>query len=267
MKIEPFHFGPRSSPLFGLHHLPGPGKEREHTAVICPPVGQEYIRSHRSLVQLSLRLARAGHHVLRFDYTGCGDSADGRASHGLDRWEEDVRLAVEESRTRSGARRVTLVGVRLGSTLALRAGADDAEVAGFALWAPVLDGRAYLGEQLEMQRHLHRFAYVSVDGPVPAAAEDLDEVLGFPLSNRLREELRADDLLVGCLVPKAEFLVLDPEGGSGWERVGDRFPSEAMDVRPGAGSTERVWRSEPFQTLVPVDVLRRIVDWCDRFPS
>ena len=60
--------------LFGWYHAADAGG-RDIVVVLCPPMGPEYTRSHRTLRHLADRLALAGIPALRFDYHGVGDSA------------------------------------------------------------------------------------------------------------------------------------------------------------------------------------------------
>jgi hypothetical protein len=123
--------------------------------VLCYPVGGEYLRAHRAFRQLTNLLVRSGVHVLRFDYSGTGDSAGDPLDATLDRWTADVGTAVEELRDSAGIASVSLAGLRLGAVLALgaaRAAASDAANAAgaplrvdrVALWDPVADGRVFL---------------------------------------------------------------------------------------------------------------------------
>ena len=65
-----------------------------------------------------MRLERAGMHTLRFDYLGTGDSAGDVEQASPAQWVADVKAAVEEIQGRLPASSVTLVGLRLGATLA-----------------------------------------------------------------------------------------------------------------------------------------------------
>ena len=66
-------------------------------------------------------------------------------------WQESIRQAMRDVRERSGARAVSLVGLRLGALLAASV-ACDKDVAALALIAPVLSGRAYARELLTLAR-------------------------------------------------------------------------------------------------------------------
>ena len=73
--MNPFFFGSSERPLYGVHHPPRERGPRESGVVLCYPMGQEYMRSHRAFRQLANLLTRKGHHVFRFDYFATGDSS------------------------------------------------------------------------------------------------------------------------------------------------------------------------------------------------
>ncbi|MDX2184074.1 MAG: alpha/beta fold hydrolase [Gemmatimonadaceae bacterium] len=139
------HFGPSAAPLFGVYQPPLVRVARATGVVLAPAFGREYILSHFALRTLAEALTQRGAHVLRFDYRGSGDSFGDDTSADLDRWVEDIRSAVDELRDTAGLSAVTVVGARLGGTLAAEAAARHAEgIDGVVAWDPVVDGSAYV---------------------------------------------------------------------------------------------------------------------------
>jgi alpha-beta hydrolase superfamily lysophospholipase len=137
-------FGEPERPLLGWLSTPRDGVSSAGVLVL-PPVGYSYWSSHRTLRVLAERLAAAGHTVLRFDYEGTGDSS-GDQWHGdrVASWRASASAAADELRS-LGCRRLVLVGVRLGGTLALLdAPALDADAV--VAWEPVAAGRRYARE-------------------------------------------------------------------------------------------------------------------------
>src|SRR6185369_16185836 len=100
--LTPLRFGASARRLFGLYQPPSAGTGNAQCVVLCNPFGQEAIRSHRLLRVLGDRLARAGFAVLRFDYSGTGDSDGDDSEADLGRWVEDVLSADAEARRASG---------------------------------------------------------------------------------------------------------------------------------------------------------------------
>ena len=63
----PIVFGPAASQLLGHHHAPPPGLAGAAGVVLCNPLGDEAMGTHRTYRYLADRLAAAGVHALRFD--------------------------------------------------------------------------------------------------------------------------------------------------------------------------------------------------------
>jgi pimeloyl-ACP methyl ester carboxylesterase len=136
-------------PLYAAVHLPADGQVHA-VAVLCPPAGLEAITTYRAIRLLAERLAQSGMAVVRFDYAGCGDSVDGERQSSAEDWLasiEDVLSSVREA----GARHVTLVGMRLGATLAAAAAARS-RVDDLVLWDPCETGKAFLLEEKVLLR-------------------------------------------------------------------------------------------------------------------
>jgi alpha/beta superfamily hydrolase len=190
--MNPFYFGESESPLFGCHHPPRTQKQKSVGVLCCPPIGQEYIRTHWTLRQLAGRLTREGFHALRFDYHGVGDSAGATGVGGIDPWVDDVHAAARELRDVSGGRKLSCVGLRLGAALAAQAVARGLKLQQLVLWDPVVSGAQHLAELDELQAAM-------LEDPMryPAPRRDVGvagEVLGFAYPPPLRQSLAALDL-------------------------------------------------------------------------
>ena len=133
---SPFFFHTAAEPLFGIYHPPAASRSPEQGVVLCAPVGHEYQRTHWCFRLLADDLCRAGLHVLRFDYSGTGDSWGAFEQATAERWIDDIRVAIVELRDTSGVERVSLVGLRVGAALA-RAAANGEEVHRIIEWEPV----------------------------------------------------------------------------------------------------------------------------------
>lgn len=142
--MEAFFFGPAASQLFGVYHPPQMTGDRYHGIVLCYPFGQEYMRSHRAFRQLAILLSKKGFHVLRFDYRGTGDSDGDMAGVTAADWLQDIASAIQELRDMTGARQLSLVGLRLGGLLAGLAGASRRDLSQLVVWDPITTGKEYL---------------------------------------------------------------------------------------------------------------------------
>jgi exosortase A-associated hydrolase 2 len=203
---EAFYFGGAARSLFGVLHEPAGGGGSE-VVVFCAPLWREGIRAHRVLRQLGVRLTKLGHAVLRFDYSGAGDSAGESADGDVDVWLEDVAAAIDEVRRRRRAARVTLLGLRFGATLAALAAARRDDVDRLVLWEPVVDGAHYLAAGATDQRTWREKYAAWRRLPRAALPDPGDEILGFPVTEAMRRSIAAVDLGELPRTPRSVLIV------------------------------------------------------------
>jgi exosortase A-associated hydrolase 2 len=149
MSETPLFFPTGRGQLFGVLHAPDatlPGR----AFVFCHPLTEEKLWSHRVFVSFARQLAAAGHAVLRFDFRGIGDSEGRFRDSSVAGLREDVASAIREVTQRTGATRITLLGVRFGATIAALVAEDAPAVDQLVLWAPIVDGARYMQELLRM---------------------------------------------------------------------------------------------------------------------
>jgi alpha-beta hydrolase superfamily lysophospholipase len=227
--MTPIMFGDARLPLQGLYHAPTAGDgARRDGVVLCNPFGHEAIRAHRLYRALALALARAGRHVLRFDYSGTGDSGGDEEDGALARWRDDVKHACEELMATAGLSRVSLFGVGLGGSVAALAADGSIPVDVLALWDPVIEGGAYLDRLAVAHAAFLRDEF---ELPVGGRAcerwrvrgDDVCEALGHVVTARLRAELQALDLHVmarGRTIRARRVALFESRGAAGVERLG-----------------------------------------------
>ncbi|MBU6247813.1 MAG: alpha/beta hydrolase [Xanthomonadaceae bacterium] len=183
LKEIPGYFGPQGS-LFGL--MAEPAYPPSTAVLLCPPLGQDLIRSHRLYRQLAHMLVRRGLAVMRFDYYGSGDSFGDADQTTLARCVEDTLNAAGELRQRTRCRRLLAFGARLGGSIALQAHARQPFDA-LMLCDPILDGPAHRAQlealHAEMLADTRRFVRPRT------AAEGAGQWLGFPHGEQLEDEL------------------------------------------------------------------------------
>lgn len=179
-------------PLFRAWHRPG--RQAATGVVLCHPMGQEYMRIHRTYVELARSIAAGGRHVLRFDYYGCGDSAGENGEGGFARWREDIHAAIDELRSAAGVRTVYLAGARVGANLALDVAAARNDLEGVILWEPIVRGRDYLATLERAHRDLLH-GNARLDGYAERTPRNFAaEYLGYPMSEALVNDVLQIDL-------------------------------------------------------------------------
>ncbi len=136
-QAEAFFFENEGERLFGVLHTPAV-RDRGVGIVLCDPFGEEKHYTYRTFVNFARRACDEGFHVLRFDYRGNGDSAGEREDNTPARLLSDINRAVDLMTGRLAIRRVGLLGLRLGGTLAALAANTDPRTEFLVLWAPVM---------------------------------------------------------------------------------------------------------------------------------
>jgi pimeloyl-ACP methyl ester carboxylesterase len=259
--MNPFYFGSADRRLFGIFQ-PSHRPSTQRAALLCHPWGSEYIHAYRSLRHLSVILANAGYHVLRFDYFGTGDSAGDIIEADLRGWSVDIETAVQELADITGARQFALVGLRLGASLAADIAArQGTKVEALVLWDPVVCGSRYLQSlrSHDKARPTNRWR-----GRGSAGDSGVEEIGGFPLTNAFKCELAEIDL-VGLVptLPQRTLIVRslaerpDPSLQKAMARRPDAVAEESMPSRPP-------WIEASDDALgyaLPVQALQRIATW------
>ncbi len=212
--MNPFYFGNPEKPLFGVYHPPKIQQNLNGNkgVLLCYPQAREYEMTHWAMRRLADMLSKAGVHVLRFDYSGTGDSAGNYSSGSLTQWKADIRIAMNELKDTAWVKKVSLVGLRLGATLAALV-AEETEVENLVLWDPVVNGKDYMKELRNIQKdlslspyYLPKFASNGLNGNGPG------QLLGYPSSHELDSSIEEIDLIKTFqFKAKKSFLVISGE--------------------------------------------------------
>lgn len=250
---EPTWFGGRDVPLFGWLARPSTD-EILGGVVIVPPVGYEARNAKVAVRQLARELARSGFVALRFDLHGTGDSAsDFEEILPNPGWLADIASAVGFLRA-AGVESVSIVGMRLGATLAGVAGSDqDLALSSVVLWDPCESGWNYLRE-LRALEALRREEFTERDDGSVETAE-------FLFSKDMVTALRSFKLLAltdNYCVSRSLVIVrssrpLSPTLDSRLRAVGAEFR--------GAEEQEALLEVLPFYAATPHATIGTIVDW------
>jgi pimeloyl-ACP methyl ester carboxylesterase len=225
-------------------------------------MGAEAVQAHRLYRVLAEQLEQSGFTVLRFDYSGTGDSGGTDETTTISSWISDIDCASQELAHAAPGARLVMVGLRLGATLAALATARRVVRARqLVLWDPVVDGLRYLRELASSHRRfmteeLLPFEWqdnlrVDADG-VPR------EALGMLLTSDLVEELRQINL--ASELPIADHITV----------ISTRATEETAGLRSALATRTHRWQemsdSENWNcdaalnaATVPVDIIRQIL--------
>lgn len=253
---EPFFFGFAGQSLYGCLHVPATGSYRRTGVVLCQPIGDEYVRAHRACCQLAQRLASNGFPVLRFDYSGCGDSAGDEDQASMQQWTDDVVTAGREVMSRFQSPRLCLIGIRLGAALALRAASEFSDVT-LVLCDAVADGEEYLRSLAD--RHARKLSGLSCFSP-SGIDEEPAEYLGFAFSLQLRQEI----LCVGrnesfSLVGVGRVILFETGDRLEIRGLSKQLLASGVGVTTNAIPDHQFWKGEIERLLVPNRLLGSVV--------
>ena len=181
--------------LFSVLHRPATPTGRG--VVLCAPLGEEMLWSRRVFVTFARELASRGYAVLRFDYRGEGDSDRWFHESSLTTRLEDTAFAVDSlRRLLPGTDHLTLVGLRLGASIATAVAAERRDIQKLVLWDPVVDGADYMQSVLRMNLMFQMALHRKVVENREQLAERLERgetvnVEGYELSGALFSEVSA----------------------------------------------------------------------------
>jgi alpha-beta hydrolase superfamily lysophospholipase len=257
---QAIHFGAEGRPLFGFYHPPKEGQWRGVGVVLCPPIGTDRTRSDRAYRHLAERLAEAGFACLRFDLFGTGDSGGDESAPGLLRaWLDDLGQAIRQLRTRSGAETISLVGLRLGATLAMLQAAESGQVDSLVLWSPYVSGAGFVSEVTKLHK-LYLRIEPQLAGAVPTQANG-EEALGMLLPGALIQDLSKIDLLEVARRPARRTLFIDGGNVQGRDalmaRLGELGAAPELRSHPG----HKFLITVSHRATVPDEILDSIVRW------
>jgi len=241
-----------------LHPAQGP-----RGALICGPLSDEALNAYRALVFLGEHLAAAKIPTLRLNYHSTGDSAGGDDEPDrFNQWLASIRAGADWLRTECGVSAVTLIGHRVGASLAARAACDIDSVDSLVLLAPI-PGRQFVHELTLAGRVSQR---------VWKTTNKLDdgtwfESHGLRIDHPTRDALNRLDIRKLPALPAKHALVMD---------AGNRAPSKALvDVLRQSGGKacfeqyDRLdaMQRDSYEVEVPHTAFTRILAWTKALPT
>ena len=250
--MEQYYTGSRERRLYSVYYEPRPSANNEKAVILCYPIGQEYIRCHRMYSNLASKLVQEGVHVVKFDYSGTGDSHGDFSGATIDEWVADIRHIAAELRAGTEARQLYIVGVRLGAYLALKY-AESEHVDGMVLLSPIFDGAHFLNE---IRRDYRKWLDGSFAKQRRIGRGQL-ECHGFLYSRELTAQIR--NIAPGSIrFPDAPMMIIDEE----ISMVGDH---SQVSYHPLVN--RRLWkknRGEENKDILPIHEINLICDWIAR---
>lgn len=245
-------------PAFAFVHPPAGQRARAPAVLLCDTFGCDRMLLHLTYRHLALRLSALGFWVMRVDYPGtCDAGGEPRSAGQWETYKDALHRAADALRGWSGADELVLFGALLGGSLAAVVASERKDVGGLVAWAPAVNGREFLREQLALTALQQRRMRESE----PEAAEREPEALGFLVTRELSEALRGlrlGELTFGrpsraCILPRSSssgegalIVALQRSGSTVCVHPAPLYPYEAL--------------SEPDARL-PEPLLEHVVEW------
>ncbi len=251
--VRPLYFRAGDKYLFGCYHLPAITEEIRGAVLVCPASGYEYYCSHRGVRQLAAKLAKSGFHVLRFDYFGSGDSAGSDESATVSQWMQDIDDALDEIKRLSHCDKVSVIGLRLGATIATQTINKRNDIDRVVLWNPIYSGTELIQQWSAIQSQHNDSLGVKAD------TAQLTEVLGIELSPVLLDELQELKLLP-VDIKETEAMVLSNQGTELANTYVADMTNKGINARLNVIEDHDVWLQSD-EGIVPSASVNQIMQW------
>ncbi len=252
----PVFFG-RENRLFGWLHF-GESLSNQSAVVICNPIGFEQVRTHATIRSLCEELAREGHTVLRFDYPSSGDSldlSDPSAEH-VSAWMASIKEAIQYVSGLANSTRTTLIGLRLGGTLA-NVVAEDVCVNGLILWEPSESGKHFCREmQILASTTKTKASAETTSGDIDAG--------GFVITEATQKSLNAVSLGKKPLAGNPPVLLLERDDIRSTGRRLTSLENQGCTVSQQVASGYKQMMLAPQDSEIPVASITVIKDWLNK---
>jgi uncharacterized protein len=218
--------GSRDRQLFGVYYPSKIYPSISHGILICPPIGHEYMRTHKILQQLAVQFSSVGFDVLKFDYYGVGDSAGNCEQGDVEIWKDDIYKAYQELKDISGVRSISIVGMRLGAALAAATISAGLSVKNLLMWDPIINGVAYIRELRELTSKV-------LNGSFEKEQDGTEILGGFPFSANNLLNISAIDLLTLTAIPKDSILLYVSEHCETYVQLYNNIYEQEIPLKPG----------------------------------
>jgi pimeloyl-ACP methyl ester carboxylesterase len=258
--MEPFFFGNSSKQLLGIYHPPKHSVSTFSGIILCHAWGQEYIRSYRAMLILAEHLCRKGFHVLRFDYTGCGDSSGDCFDVTIEDCISDISMAANQLRDGCHIRKIGFVGLRLGAYLVTQyAKRSDIWSSPLVLWQTVTNGAHYLADLT--QQHADSLSGTFAERVLNSSA--YLEMLGFPVSRALFDSLSGINYESLCPPKDSKVLIVNERPCHDILLLRDLISHNCAITDLLTTKTGTFWRKSNARRLssVPIRDIEEIVQW------
>jgi hypothetical protein len=261
--MHPFQFGSSNKTLYGTYHPPLTKKMRDTCVLLCPPIAYEYQQSWWAYKQLANRLAKQGFPTLKFDYFATGNSQGETHEGNIDQWQDDISAAAQTLLDQSGKKKLALVGLRFGATLAALS-LKKLNPSVSVLWDLIISGEHYLKELNAIHQQK-----LEIMGHPPSSHQN--EYHGYIFSDSLITEIQAIDLLKyeSWINNQTEITLLSPPKNRSHQHLATHLKDNGYSIN--AKNLEDISKWEDLKSMesfiLPSNTIKTICDIFTGLPN
>lgn len=188
------HLPTSNGPIYAWTARP-PGSRR--AVVICSSIFADFTNNYHREQRLGRELASSGFGVVRFHYTGEGNSGGERSDMTFDSLCDNAKAVLEYAQT-VGFSTLAVVGTRLGAAVAAKSIVSSPK-APLVMWEPVREPLGLINEGHEWA-DLHRRINTATTGEAESWEDELSrlgvlDLIGYDVYSPLVDSLGSVDLL------------------------------------------------------------------------
>lgn len=237
--------------------------------IICEPIAEEKRCAYRMLFRLAETFSELGYAVLRFDYSGTGNSSGLHQDATLQQWLAETKACIGYLAKLTHSDATHIMGFRAGAFLAAMATTSE-KCQSLSLVEPVISGAALLKE-MEMRQHIQdmmnekskqnndvEFAPITtLDTNLPNGYKNLG---GFTFSGQMLEEIANANLQTICnaLHQDTAIRLLHVSGASTFPPAWKETTQLALNSPNGKAE---IIKDKPFWGQVDYFESDAVIDW------
>ena len=214
------------------------------------------MRLHRAMRLLADQLTRRGHHVLRFDYPGLGNSLGASEALALSTWQSATNQALNELADISGLRQFALIGIRLGAFVAETA-TFDLRPSKVVYWDAVARGSTFIDEMHEAidEGYEPRANFREANGSL--------HFNGFYFPKRFLDDLATHSMQVTEAWRDRETLLIGSSANASLVTLAEEARALQAPVTLANDHPTLDWNKvdQMGGLLQPMDLIRNITEW------
>lgn len=146
----------------------------DHGVILCKPIWGERIRLHRIYTNLARMLASQGYFVCTFDYYADGNSSGETHELTYDGMVANVVKMSEYLRIEHKIKNISLVGLRMGGSIALSAGKEIDNLEKVLVFEPIFKLKQFAFDSLRINLTMQMMRYKKIIKNRKQLVEDLD---------------------------------------------------------------------------------------------